>query len=84
MKVKVTVEVEFTDKGLADYREALWVEYGDRIGSTKKAVQDWLAGYAQKGILAHLHQLSVDPSTGDTLQAETIRDLRAALAEVRG
>lgn len=83
MKVKVTVEVEFTDKGLADYREALWTEYGDRIGPTKKAVQDWLAGYAQKGIFAHLHQLSVDPITGDTLQAETIRDLRAALAEVR-
>jgi hypothetical protein len=68
-KFRITVEVEFSDKGLKDYRDAVDLNYGDP--TTKQDIRESLKGYALQGIDAHFSVMEVDPIEGDHLARST-------------
>ena len=51
--IKFTTTVEFTPEQWAEYKEALWDNYGEEI-KTKKEVARWLKQEGLYGIYHHL------------------------------
>jgi hypothetical protein len=69
MKFKITVEVEFSEKGLRDYREAVNINYGDptkalTLSLAKQSLREGLQNYALQGIEQHFSVMEIDPVDG--------------------
>jgi len=72
-KFRITVEVEFSEKGLADYRTAVDINYGDPVG-TKKDIREGLKHYALQGLEQHFHVMDMDPIDGCNAMASYTMD----------
>ena len=64
-KFRITVDVEFSEIGLAAYREAVDINYGDP--TTKGAIRESLKGYALNGIEHHFDVMDIHPIYGSTI-----------------
>jgi hypothetical protein len=67
-KVRVTVEIEFSERGLLDYKDAVMINYDDDLPKLKD-VREYLAHYAMEGIESHFVSIDADPLSGSTINA---------------
>jgi hypothetical protein len=65
-KFRITVAVEFSEEGLADYRAAVDISYGDPV-RTKKDIREGLQLYALQGLEAHFRVMNINPIDGSLI-----------------
>jgi hypothetical protein len=56
--IKFTTTVEFTPEQWAEYKEALWDNYGEEI-KTKTEACEWLRKEAEYGLYGHLENQGI-------------------------
>ena len=70
-KLRVTVEIEFSETGMEDFKDAVLAEYDDKL-RTVKDVEDHLAHYATEGIQGHFEVMGIVPVDGHATRRASI------------